>query len=258
MSVPIIGGAKRLVFVSVATYELGKQLGVEGAAREFLRQCEKPTRSDLPAARMVARLRTLADVGLYHAFGSNLSKLRSRSAHAAIESGAQFWLMLDDDVECDQSTLLRMLATAGEPDAERAVILPCLLRGTAEDRHTVNVKWESSLIMASTGGTCRPVEHGGTGAMLVTRGALQRVAHFCNDTARMCPWRDDDGVIKIPMFHQMFEMNEPNGKEELSYSWFGEDLSFCRRLRAAGVELLGLTSGWSVHDGQKLELDTLR
>jgi len=252
MSVPIIGGAKRLVFCSVATYELGKQLGVEGAATEFTRQCEQPTRNDLPAARMVARLRSLADVGLYHSFGSNLAKMRSRAAHAALESGAQFWVMLDDDVECDQATLLRMLATAGDPDALRAVILPCLLRGTAAEQQVVNVKWVSSLLMAGAGGTCRPVEHGGTGCMIVTRGALQHVTEVFRP--ELCPWRDDDGAVKLPLFHQLFEEIEHSG----AFSWFGEDLSFCRRLRRAGVEILGLTSGWSVHDGQRLELETLR
>lgn len=254
MSVPIIGGAKRLVFCSVATYELGKQLGVEGAATEFTRQCEQPTRNDLPAARMVARLRTLADVGLYHAFGSNLSKMRSRAAHAAIASGAQFWVMLDDDVECDQATLLRLLATAGEPEALRAVILPCLLRGTAAEQQIVNVKWLSSLLMASTGGTCRPVEHGGTGCMVVTRGALLRLVEWAKRDLVL--WRDDDGMPKLPLFHQLLERN--TDPEDGTCSWFGEDLSFCRRLRRAGVEILGLTNGWSVHDGQRLELETLR
>jgi hypothetical protein len=252
MTIPSIGAAKRSVFVSVATYELGKQIGVEAACREFLRQCENPTRNDLPAARMVARLRTLADVGLYHSFGSNLSKMRSRQAHAALTSDFQFWLMMDDDVECDQSTLLRLLATAGDPDKPRAAGLPCLIRGTAEEQTKLNVEWESSLLMAGAGGTCRPAKSIGTGCLVLTRQALLQVTENAR-TLRLLPWLDDDGVVKMPLFTQLFEANDSG-----SYAWLGEDISFCRVLRKSGVELLGLTSGWSVHDGQKLELDTLR
>ncbi len=251
--VPHIGGAKRMVFVSVATYELGKRLGIQGAADEFARMCEKPTRSDLPAARMVYRLRTLADVGLYHVFGANLPKMRSRAAHAAIASGADFWVMLDDDLECDQPTLLRLLATAGKPDEPRAVLLPYLMRGTAAEQQTVNVKWASSLIFESHGFGCRPVEHGGTGCMLVTRAALLQLVEYCKPELSL--WRDDDGVAKWPVFQTLFEPNDP---WDGTHSWFGEDLSFCRRLRRAGVEILGLTAGVSVHDGQPLQLDTLR
>lgn len=251
MTLPSIGGARRLVFVSVATYELGKQLGVEGAAKEFVRQCEAPTRNDLPAARMVARLRTLADVGLYHSFGANLCKMRSRQAFAALKSDAQFWVMLDDDLECDQSTLLRLLATAGDPDKPRAAALPYLMRGTAEEKTKVTVEWESSLLIAGAGGTCRPAKSIGAGCMIVTRQALLQVLEHARGS--LLPWRDDDGAIKVPLFEHIFEPNEDG-----TYSWLGEDLSFCRRMRAAGVELLGLTSGWSVHDGQKLELDSLR
>lgn len=252
-SAAAIGGAKRLLFVSCATYELGKRLGAEGAAREFTRMCEAPTKTDLPAARMVARLRTLGDVGLYHSFGSNLAKMRSRQAHAARESGAHFWVMLDDDVECDQSTLLSLLALCGDPDEPRAAVLPCLLRGTSDEQRIVNVKWKGSLVLAGSHGTGRSVEHAGTGCMVLTQAALVMTAERWRDSLPL--WRDDDGVAKLPLFHQLFEANE---QEDGTHAWYGEDLSFCRRMRLAGVEILGLTKGWSFHDGNQLRLDELR
>lgn len=252
MSIPAIRNS-RLLFVSCATYELGKKLGAEGAAREFTRMCEQPTKTDLPASRMVARLRRLGDVGLYHSFGSCLAKMRSRQAHAALQSGAHFWVMLDDDVETDQQTLLSLLALAGEPDVPRVAVLPCLLRGTTDEQQIVNVKWQSSLVIAGSMGTGRRIEHAGTGCMVVTRAALQRVVEHWK--IGLPSWRDDDGVNKVPLFHQLFE---DNNSEDGSYSWYGEDLSFCKRLRICGVEIYGLTKGWSFHDGNQLNLSELR
>jgi hypothetical protein len=202
---------------------------------------------------MVARLRRLGDVGLYHSFGSCLAKMRSRQAHAALQSGAHFWVMLDDDVECDQQTLLSLLALAGDPDEPRVAVLPCLLRGTSDDQRVVNVKWASSLVLAGSMGTGRPIEHAGTGCMVVTQMALQLVAQHCSK--ELPQWRDDDGVAKLPLFHQLFEPNDP---KDGTSAWYGEDLSFCRRLRRAGVEILGLTKGWSFHDGNQLNLSELR
>jgi hypothetical protein len=251
MSVAAVGGAQKLLFVSVATYELGKRHGAEGAAREFTRQCEQPTKSDLPAARMVARLRTLGNVGLYHMFGSTLAKMRSRAAHAALQSKADFWIMIDDDVETDVRTLVSLLALAGDADAPRVAVLPCLLRGTSDEQRVVNVKWESSLLLAGSMGTARPIEHAGTGMMVITRAGLQQV--FERAGRELPVWRDDDGVAKLPLFHQLFEPNDDGTSK-----WFGEDLSFCRRVRRSGVEIFGLTKGYSWHDGNQLDLADVR
>ena len=72
------------VFLSVLTYELGRQVGISEAPHEFRRQVDDPTSPDnLPAARVAARLAELGTVMLYHGAGTNLSKARSRAAHAA-------------------------------------------------------------------------------------------------------------------------------------------------------------------------------
>jgi hypothetical protein len=230
------------IFVSVATYELGKRLGVERAAREFLRMCERPLRGDLPAARMVARLRELGDVALYHGASTTLPKLRSRAADAAWQSGADLWVMVDDDVECDTATLARLIKLAGDA---RVSVLPCAVRGVAGDAE-LNVRFAEKLVDVAGGIPFRRAELAGTGCMVVTRAALQRVRDAMQADGK---WIDDDGQQKLALF----EMH----RDRESGEWFGEDFSFCRRLRAAGVQIRALMQGVSSHDNQTIQLESI-
>ncbi len=230
------------VFISCATYALGKSLGIEAAAREFARQCERPSSRDLPAARFVGRMRTLADCAVFHGAGTLLPKLRSRAAHEAWESGADHWLMIDDDIECDQRTCARLMVVAGSPRNERIVCLPYRMRGAGAEQTTLSCQFESEITRLIDGVPVRPILRGGTGAMLVTRGALDKLvrAHVNDD------WLDDDGERKAALFEMI---RTPGGP------WWGEDFSFCARARAAGVELLAIVEGVTNHDGQMLILD---
>jgi hypothetical protein len=40
--------------------------------------------------------------------------------------------------------------------------------------------------------------------------------------------------------------------------WFGEDYSFCVRADRAGIPIDALVHGTSTHDGQDLDLDSLK
>lgn len=233
------------VLVSALTYELGKQLGIERASRQFIAQCEHPNRNSLPVARMIARLRQLSEVIVYHGFSTSLPKARSRAAHEALSSAADFWLMCDDDVECDTDTLGRMFVIAGTA-VPAAVVLPCVLRGTAADRSEVNVQLTKGSIPISIGGfAAQTIDRGGTGMMLLNRAALERVSdHYRSELA----WRDDDGVSKIALFQPILSGGE----------WLGEDFSFCDRLLAAGVGLWAVLDGVSLHAGEGLRLASIR
>jgi hypothetical protein len=246
------------IFVSCLTYELSKRLGVELAAKEFARMCECPEPGDLPCARMVGRLRQFGALALYHAAGSCLPKLRSRCAHAALESGADYWVMLDDDVECESATLDRLLAAAGDPLEACIVVLPCRLRGDAGERDTVNVRFvDAGPVVVGNGGPIREIIHGGCGCMVVTRGALQRVSEYYR---RELSWQDDDRCTKVALFEMIRELPLPDPKLrplEQEPEWLGEDLSFCRRVRETGVPIFALLSGLSFHDGQALKLNEI-
>lgn len=229
------------LFVSVSTYLLGKELGIEAAGEEFAQQIERPTSDSIPPAKMVARLQRLGQVYLWHGWSSDLPKLRSRAAHAAFKNGAELWVTLDDDVECDSKTLQTLLELA-RPNA--VSVLPCRLRGTTADAENLNVVFAHSLVMTTRGIPARPLLRGGTGMMVVSRGAL-RALHEAFDQALY--WEDDDGERKVALFEQ----RRWDGK------WWGEDYSFCARCRELEIPIWAPAEGSSVHDGKFLDLTQL-
>lgn len=240
---PWPAGQSPRLLVSTQTYELGKRLGPEAAAREFARMCERPTTGDLPVARMVARLRTLGAVALYHAASTSLPKLRSRAAHAALHSKCDFWVMIDDDVECDTATLARLLTLAGGPASARIAVLPCLLRGTSTERHRLNLEFDGSTLQDFDGVTYRAVKRAGCGCMVVTRQALVVLdARFEQDLSFV----DEDGVEKVALFDMLFCGTEPR--------WLNEDLSFSERARRCDIPIVAPIDGVSVHDKHQLPL----
>lgn len=241
----IIGSHR--VFFSTLTYELGRQLGIEGAAAEFARQCERPTKASLPVARMVHRVREFADVVLWHGASTCLPKARSQAAHQALLSCADYWLMCDDDVECDSRALGALFDCVGSGDLAVGV-LPTLVRGTAAESETVAIQWGAELAVQQGRSMWRAVSRGGTGMMLVTRVALR---HVMAETERELPlWIDDaDKQPKVPLFAM---------KQMANGQWLGEDYSFCQRLNDAAIDIRAPLSGVSMHAGNALRLDSLR
>lgn len=232
-----------MIVVSLLTYELGKALGIDGAAREISLQLsgEASGADELPAVRTIQRLRGLDELMLYHGASTTLPKARSRAAHAALGMPlADLWLMVDDDVETDLDTLSRLVAIAR---AGKVAVLPCAVRSTAHD-HRVNVLWGGSLVDVCNGVSSRAVSRGGCGLMIVPREALERVI---NDFRPALEYRDDDGVDRVAVFAQMFTGERPR-------VWLGEDYSFCARLQASGIELAAPVEGQSIHDGVVLDL----
>ena len=104
------------------------------AAAEFLRQATRSEidtatdANDLPAARCVRRLRRLADVALLHdAGGTSIGIARSRQFTMALETGADVWLSIDDDLDASSETLTHLLG-ALDPEQAQIVIVPYWLR----------------------------------------------------------------------------------------------------------------------------------
>jgi hypothetical protein len=233
-----------VIVVSLLTYELGKSLGIDGAAREVSSQLagECLAGDELPAVRTIQRLRGLDELMLYHGASTTLPKARSRAAHAALAPGADLWCMIDDDVETDLDTLSRLVAIAR---AGKVAVLPCAVRSTPTD-HRINVLWLGALVDVSSGVSTRGVSRGGCGLMIVPRSALERVidAHRSE-----LAYVDDDGAERVAVFSQMF-VGQPGDVR----MWLGEDYSFCERLRGSGVEIAAPIEGQSIHDGVMLDL----
>lgn len=239
------------LFVSTLSYELGKALGVREGAAEFSRQAAAPDESSLPAARVVALLRELGDVMHFHGNGSNLPKVRSRAAHAALTLGKEcdLWVMVDDDVECDLATLQRLIAVASDPREPTVAALPCVVRGVDGERLTLNCVWEGALIELVAGAAVRRARRIGCGLMVVPRRALELVTE--STTAYGGGWHDDDDQHKAPLFSQLFLARS---ETDARVAWLGEDYSFCERLRTSGIPIMAVVEGVSVHDGCALEL----
>jgi len=246
-------GTKKL-FVSVLTYDLHRRLG-DAAASAFLEQVQAPSRQSLPCARTVARLAQMADLALYHGASSCLPKARSRAFHAALQSGADYWVMCDDDVEAPTASIADLLAIAGRPTAARIAVLPCLLRGSRDSEHKLNCVFSGpARLNVEAAAWVRPVALAGCGLVVVTRHALELLQL---KYAATLEYTDDDQVERVALFHMLIDNREVTpgiGRRE----WLGEDFSFCRRAELAGIPIDGLVQGISQHAGQGLELDSLR
>ena len=234
-----------MIVVSVLTYQLGKLLGIAGAARELAHQLATGAAAGdapvLPCVATIQLLRRLDEIMLYHGASTTLPKARSRAAHAVLAApDADLWVMIDDDVETDLDTLARLVSIAR---AGKVAVLPCAVRGVNDDR--INILWRGSLVDPTGGVSTRAVQRGGCGLMVVPRAALERVRE---EYAGTLTYLDDDGERRVALFAQLM-----TGEGD-SQMWLGEDYSFCVRLRAAGVELAAPIEGMSVHDGMMLDL----
>lgn len=232
------------LFVSCLTYELTRRVGVERSGAAFVQMVRAPDENALPAARTVARLaQTGVELELFHGVSSCLPKARSRAAAAALKSGAAYWLMCDDDVEAPTATLVDLINAAGAPGEPRISVLPCLVRGSAQ-RSNCEFRGEARL-NAEASAWVRPVSLAGCGLMVVTRAALERLFSTYADELG---FTDDDGQQRVALFNMLLEPPR----------WYGEDFSFCVRADRAGVPIDALVQGASTHDGQQLDLATLK
>jgi hypothetical protein len=226
------------------TYELTRRVGVERSGEAFVKMVRAPDGNSLPAARTVARLIQLGmEVELFHGVSSSLPKARSRAAAAALKSSAAYWVMCDDDVEAPTETLVDLINAAGPPGEPRITVLPCLIRGSGQ-RHNCEFRGEARL-NADAAAWVRPVSLAGCGLMVVTRAALERLFTVYETELG---FTDDDGQKRVALFNMLLEPPR----------WYGEDYSFCLRADRAGIPIDALVQGVSTHDGQDLQLDSLK
>jgi len=232
------------LFVSCLTYELTRRVGVERSGAAFVQMVRAPDGNALPAARAVARLaETGVELELFHGVSSCLPKARSRAAAAALKSNAAYWLMVDDDVEAPTETLVDLINAAGPPSEPRISVLPCLVRGSA-DRSNCAFRGAARL-NAQASAWVRPVSLAGCGMMVVNRAALERLFDVYREELG---FTDDDGQQRVALFNMLLEPPR----------WYGEDFSFCVRADRAGIPIDALVQGASTHDGQELQLESLR
>ncbi|MEY2875339.1 MAG: hypothetical protein RLZZ373_2710 [Pseudomonadota bacterium] len=235
------------IAASVITYELGKRLGPEAAAAEFLRQATRSELDtagdgdDLPAARCVRRLRRLGDVALIHdAGGTSIGIGRSRQFTMALATGADVWICIDDDLDCSSDTLKHLLG-ALNPEDEQIVIVPYWLR---QQTPIVAVTLDPTNPLervTKTGARLRRALTGGFGLVAVTRAAMLSMVQAWPGLEYL----DGDGETRIGMFIEFIRAG----------FWYREDFAFFSRVpRSTRVE--ALFSGYTDHAGKPLRLET--
>lgn len=230
------------IFASCSSYVLGSLFGPVRACEMITEAVKHPSRPPpCFAVKALHALTHLGDVTLrIDGGGSHIGKSRSRHLYDAIQSKADVWVTIDDDVSATRETLAWML-TAVEDSEARVCIAPCMLRGTGE----VNVEWspvyyERTLL---PGGSARRAIAGGFGLVAMNRKAMLAAA------IASPMWEDPhDGKMKPAAFLESLDDN---------HSWVGEDIAFFRRLPRT-VEVLALTSGKTIHAGHELALDALK
>jgi hypothetical protein len=228
-----------VIFLSVSLYALAKEHGARVARQLFRDQLEQPGADSLPCVRVIARLREAHDVKLFPDFGgSAVAKMRSRAAAAAAESGCEVWISCDDDVEAP-GDVLRDLLEAVAGDAPAVCIAPCWLRGA----EVVNIATEPGAVSAvrglPSGGRTVKCLAGGFGLVAVNRPALEQAIAAHPELLYL----DDDGKEKCALFSEVIARRR----------WWGEDLSFFRRL-PEGTRVECLIAGATSHDGHLLDV----
>lgn len=244
-----------MIFVSTAVYALAKELGARDAVAEVHRQLEECTqaangaklREDiLPAVRVITRLRLLDALSLHIDAGATcIGKTRARALHAFSQSAADVWISVDDDVDATMQTLRWLLEAARDDLTPRICLAPCLARGPRQEP-TLTVQLPQIYIARplSNGGCVRNATSGGFGLVATNRRALEHIE--ARAVALDLVYDDDDGVSRLAVFY-----DEISGRR-----WYGEDLSFFRRLPPQ-VVVEALATGHTGHDGAVLELGTV-
>lgn len=240
-----------MLFVTTTIYALAKRVGMAEAPRTFALQCQAPDRDCLPVVRTLSRLRIIDECQIRIDCGSgSLPKTRSRAFHAALESGADVWVACDDDVECTQLTLRWLIEAARTSDG--VCLVPYYQRNAAEDKVALVAFPPGAFDKPrglSVGGMVVPALYGGFGLVAVSRHAMVEIAAQC--TREGDDYLDDDGVVRLAVFRELFVRGDGPA------TWWGEDLSFFKRLPAC-VTVEALVTGESSHEGQVLKLENLR
>lgn len=273
----------KTLMISMSSYVTGRTLGMENAQRsmneavkeliEALKTANKAgqqwlkqklvelmaSNPILEAAPGLLTTALAACLGFETSFmldtgSTHIPKTRSRHFHRVLESQADFWISIDDDVQAPSDTIQAMLdgVNSAEP---RMVVAPCILRGGA----AVNIEWSPIYATRSlkSGAKLRQAQGGGFALVALNKPAIQALDAYMRSQLELwltdklhrdCPyWVDIDGEKKHAIFREIASDER----------WLGEDIAFCLRAKCAGVQIEGLLTGHTAHDGLVLNLADL-
>lgn len=228
------------VYASCSSYVLGRMLGQRNAEAAITAAVVQATDAPLeggtvPAVQTLRRVAESFDTALRVDGGAVcIAKARTRHLDAALESGRDVWVTVDDDVEASVRTV-RWLVEAVHDTQPSICIVPCWLR----TERVVNVEWSPvyTTRALSDGGAARRATRGGFGLVAVNRAAMLAVADASPE------FTDSDGMRKRAAFFERFQGGQ----------WLGEDFAFFSRVPAS-VRVEALITGETSHAGQLLNL----
>lgn len=232
------------VFASTGSYLLGRMIGSNEACAAITRIAATGAApvglegAHVPGALTIHELAKHYDVTL-KVDGESvcIGKSRSRALADAIESAADVWLTVDDDVFAAGETLRWLVDAVTRDEAPRVCIVPCPLRN---EPSRVNVEWAGVYLedRLPRSGRVRRAKWGGFGLVAMNRAAMLAASNAAPS------FRDHDGRIKAAAF---LELVTAEGR------WLGEDISFFERLPRS-VTVDGLITGSVAHGSHKLDL----
>lgn len=221
------------VFVSVFAYTFGRVH--EDPGGEVQSELARLDKAEWPCFRTLARLRVLAgELALSVDHGTLIAKARSRAARLFLESGADVWLTLDEDVDASANDVAMLLAAMTDADI---VVAPMPIR----DGSRLNVTTAARSVRTVENVRLFAIDHGGVALGAISRAAIVRMAEVYPDLI----YTTEEGIEGIGLFLEAI----------IEHKYWGEDTMFCRRARFAGLRVEALLDARVVHMGRVTAID---
>lgn len=239
-------------------YGAAKKLGYAAAQAELMRQISEAANAiddkladwaGIPAALTLCRAVSLEAASLNVNSGATIiAKGRSVSAFEFLQSTADVWLSVDDDVVVSLDAVEGMIQQCrAEPCL---VIAPCLARYGESTNFQIGV-WNDGVEVrtrAPNGTELVNIEAGGFGCFAVSREVIQSAWDHSADREF---WQETGSTRGRVLLRAIF------GDEVSGRRWLTEDVAFCHRHVRPRFRLWAMRSGFSIHNGRRLDLATL-
>lgn len=232
------------LFVSIFAYVLGKE--TDDAAGEVKQEIARGEQASWPGFRTLARVREqVGPLQLLVNHSSLIAKARSMALGAFLDSGADRWLSIDDDIDACYADLCTMLLA---PTSEYDVLIaPCALRGGEAPSLNFVLHHDGEppggrVRVLSSGARVFPIVYGGMAISMVTRKAAEEIHKRYPDLTFYDHLTGHRGVAA---FLETVE----------STRWYGEDFAFCRRARECGLRIDALAETTITHAGVTATVD---
>ncbi len=229
------------LFIGMPIYQLGEERSTKGLVRAL-------QKGDVPAMRTAARILQRYPSARFDVKpGTLLSIARAELASAFEQSGCDYWLSLDQDIEFDLDVLQGLLAADGD-----VVLATYPMRGAPDvmplgfGRHELNAL---PFRTTSLGHRVIEIEAAGLGCALIARRVVL-VLQEKHPELRFFHWTKESPEVEFASERQRWALfNQEVRDVDGMPRYLGEDYAFFHRVRAAGLRVECLVDAVIAHDG---------